>query len=409
MRRRYPHCNKIDGPFAPRLITMLKSPAYRALSLSAHRILARLEIELYQHGGEDNGKLIVTYDHFVEHGIDRDAIAPALRELEALGFIEIPERGRAGNWHEPSKYRLTYRPVGRARPTHEWGHVQTMEQAQAIARAARKTEAENLELQSGKTGVSGPENPDQKTAFSGPENPDYGLVRKTPTPSISRVHVSMADTGLPPKARLREPAVNGVEHEPTATVPLDVQEFDRLRSEPAPWSTPTVEEIVPGTLPTKPAARTNGAQPQADVGPEPIATVPSDDPIGSRACAVCEKSAPTRAVSAPDPAPAEQVEIAPQANEMEAALPAEDQSVRHRDQVMRAIEALCPDHTDARRREAVSDAGRYLARWGAQAQGCGWTSTQQAALICQMRGREVTALSPNQASIGNKVIYRFQL
>src|SRR5262249_41798135 len=93
MRRRYPHCNKIDGPFAPRLITMLKSPAYRALSLSAHRILARLEIELYQHGGEDNGKLIVTYDHFVEHGIDRDAIAPALRELEALGFIEIPERG----------------------------------------------------------------------------------------------------------------------------------------------------------------------------------------------------------------------------------------------------------------------------------------------------------------------------
>ena len=242
MRRRYPHCNKIDGPFAPRLITMLKSPAYRALSLSAHRILARLEIELYQHGGEDNGKLIVTYDHFVEHGIDRDAIAPALRELEALGFIEIPERGRAGNWHEPSKYRLTYRPVGRARPTHEWGHVQTMEQAQAIARAARKTAAENLELQSGKTGVSGPENPDQKTAFSGPENPDYGLVRKTPTPSISRVHVSMADAGLPPKARLREPAVNGVEHEPTATVPLDVQEFDRLRSEPAPWSTPTVEE-----------------------------------------------------------------------------------------------------------------------------------------------------------------------
>jgi hypothetical protein len=30
------------------------------------------------------------------------------------------------------------------------------------------------------------------------------------------------DTGLPPKARLREPAVNGIEHgEPTATVPPD--------------------------------------------------------------------------------------------------------------------------------------------------------------------------------------------
>jgi hypothetical protein len=326
MRRRYPHCNKIDGPFAPRLITMLKSPAYRALSLSAHRILARLEIELYQHGGEDNGKLIVTYDHFVEHGIDRDAIAPALRELEALGFIEIPERGRAGNWHEPSKYRLTYRPVGRARPTHEWGHVQTMEQAQAIARAARKTAAENLELQSGKTGVSGPENPDQKTAFSGPENPDYGLVRKTPTPSISRVHVSMADTGLPPKARLREPAVNGVEHEPTATVPLDVQEFDRLRSEPAPWSTPTVEEVPWDTLPTEMRMLVLGL-PDAGLPPQvgAVADVPSHaekappaaDVIDEakkakqEAAAQAPPAQPDQPVSAPDPVPATESGIPP--------------------------------------------------------------------------------------------------
>ena len=305
MRRRYPHCNKIDGPFAPRLITMLKSPAYRALSLSAHRILARLEIELYQHGGEDNGKLIVTYDHFVEHGIDRNAIAPALRELEALGFIEIPERGRAGNWHEPSKYRLTYRPVGRARPTHEWGHVQTMEQAQAIARAARKTAAENLELQSGKTGVSGPENPDQKTAFSGPENPDYGLVRKTPTPSISRVHVSMADTGLPPKARLREPAVNGVEHEPTATVPLDVQEFDRLRSEPAPWSTPTVEEAPWDTLLTELA--NGGAQLEeayraaTEKQPDAVADVPDRAEVRAAADPVPSHRQPAETPRTPAP------------------------------------------------------------------------------------------------------------
>jgi hypothetical protein len=40
---------------------------------------------------------------------------------------------------------------------------------------------------------------------------------------------------------------------------------------------------------------------------------------------------------------------------------------------------------------------------------CGWTPKQQAALIWQMHGREVTALSSSQASIGNKVIYRLQL
>jgi hypothetical protein len=36
----------IDGAFAWRLVEMLESPAYRALSLSAHRVMARLEIEL---------------------------------------------------------------------------------------------------------------------------------------------------------------------------------------------------------------------------------------------------------------------------------------------------------------------------------------------------------------------------
>ena len=47
---------------------MLESPAYRVLSLSAHRVLARLEIEIGHHGGHDNGKLQVTYESFVQYG-----------------------------------------------------------------------------------------------------------------------------------------------------------------------------------------------------------------------------------------------------------------------------------------------------------------------------------------------------
>ena len=72
-------------------------------------------------------------------------------------------------------------------------------------------------------------------------------------------------------ARLREPAVNGVEHEPTATVPLDVQEFDRLRSEPAPWSTPTVEEVPWDTLPTEMRMLVLGLPDAADVSAPDLA------------------------------------------------------------------------------------------------------------------------------------------
>jgi hypothetical protein len=38
--------NKIVGQFSARLIEMLESPAFRVLSPSGHRTLARLEIEL---------------------------------------------------------------------------------------------------------------------------------------------------------------------------------------------------------------------------------------------------------------------------------------------------------------------------------------------------------------------------
>src|ERR1700686_3983281 len=78
--------NRIDGQFNARLIELLESPAYRVLSLSAHRVLDRISIELAHHGGNDNGKLPVTYEQFMEYGMDRNAVAPAIRELEALGF-----------------------------------------------------------------------------------------------------------------------------------------------------------------------------------------------------------------------------------------------------------------------------------------------------------------------------------
>jgi hypothetical protein len=55
--------------FVMRTREMMESPAFRVLSLSAHRVLYRLEIELCRHGGKDNGRLPVTHQNFQDYGV----------------------------------------------------------------------------------------------------------------------------------------------------------------------------------------------------------------------------------------------------------------------------------------------------------------------------------------------------
>jgi len=154
----------IAGQFAPRLIDMLRSPAYRILNQSEHRVLARLEIELADHGGTDNGKLPCTFDDFVEYGISRECVGPSLRAVEALGFIETTERGRAGNaeWRKPNLFRITFRPTAQAGSTDEWRKIESMEQAKFVAAAARKASAKPLRKTNPQCG-----------------NPNHGSVRKS--------------------------------------------------------------------------------------------------------------------------------------------------------------------------------------------------------------------------------------
>lgn len=73
-----------------------------------------------------------------------NAIAPALRELEALGFIKITRKGYSGpaTMRAPSLYRLTFRPAWDAAKrdgdgTHEYLAIKTVAQAETIAKAAR--------------------------------------------------------------------------------------------------------------------------------------------------------------------------------------------------------------------------------------------------------------------------------
>ena len=134
---------RIPGQWSWHTIEMLESPAWRALSLAARRVLDRLEIELAHHGGKDNGRLPCTYGNFEGYGIRRKSIAGAIRELVTLGFVEVTEKGRAApeDFGTPNKFRLTYRPTHATNtaiaPTDDWKRIKTEEEGEAVAAEAR--------------------------------------------------------------------------------------------------------------------------------------------------------------------------------------------------------------------------------------------------------------------------------
>jgi hypothetical protein len=105
--------------------------------------LLRIEIELRRHAGRGNGKLIVTKEQFVEYmRVHPRLIAPALRELEALGLICI-DHGRGGNGEhrQPNRFLLNY--LCGAVDAHElitnsWKQFKTLEEAAKVAAEARK-------------------------------------------------------------------------------------------------------------------------------------------------------------------------------------------------------------------------------------------------------------------------------
>ena len=128
---------------------MIESPAWRALSLSGRRAVDRIEIEHGHHGGNDNGRLPVTFDDFEDFGISHKSVAQAIREVQALGFARITERGRASEsdfGRHPNKFGLTYLPVLRGSrwhaPTDEWKEIKTLEEAERIAKEARAAKDE---------------------------------------------------------------------------------------------------------------------------------------------------------------------------------------------------------------------------------------------------------------------------
>jgi hypothetical protein len=97
------------------------------------------------HGGCENGNLPVTYRDFENWRVRPDTIASAIREVVALGFVEVTRRGYGGAAEvgAPSLYRLTYLTACDAGKhaltgTHDYRRIKTVAEAEAIAKAARK-------------------------------------------------------------------------------------------------------------------------------------------------------------------------------------------------------------------------------------------------------------------------------
>jgi hypothetical protein len=209
MKRR----NKINEQFSARSIEMLESPAFRVLSRAARMVLDRIEIELAHHGGNDAAKLPVTKADFITYGIHHHAVAPAIRESVALGFARvIPGRGGNAEHRSPSLFFLTYaNHCGNEPLTNDWRGIKTLEEAQAIADAARADKNPHA-VRQGKTnwkrrgfsgpetgtetktfpgagfrGFSGPKTGPETGKFSGPETGTTGSGRKPAPLSISGV------------------------------------------------------------------------------------------------------------------------------------------------------------------------------------------------------------------------------
>jgi hypothetical protein len=185
--------NQIAGQFAARRIDMLQSPAYRVLSRAAHQVLSRIEIEHAHHGGAENGVLPVTYEHFIEYGLHRRMIAPAIRELAALGFLEVTRRGSALNAHlcQSSMYRLTYRHAKGADGdgTHEWRNIRTLEEAEALARQARNEaddRARTLGLGRAKKQKASYTLCPVSVAQSGTENAEFPVTQSATTSPVTQ-------------------------------------------------------------------------------------------------------------------------------------------------------------------------------------------------------------------------------
>lgn len=129
-----------DQPWVWLSRDLMESPAWRAMSDNARRLVDRVILEHMGHGGRENGALPVTYDDLTAWGIRRNSIPPSIAEAVALGLLDY-QPGRAahvaGKGHA-QRFGITWLPTRDGEPaTNRWKRLCDLADAQAVAKAAR--------------------------------------------------------------------------------------------------------------------------------------------------------------------------------------------------------------------------------------------------------------------------------
>lgn len=105
--------------------TMLASITFRALGISARRILDALLCQHMGHGGAENGNLGATYEQLEAWGVTAADVRKGYAELYATGFVRQTVQGFFSiGGKVQSRYALTWLPCGFGKsappPTHDW-------------------------------------------------------------------------------------------------------------------------------------------------------------------------------------------------------------------------------------------------------------------------------------------------
>src|SRR5258708_22852840 len=143
MKRRFAQANRPPQDTSWCWLTgeMLESPAWRALTGNAMKVVLRIALEHLRHGGVGNGLLPVTYQDFVRWGVRRNAIREAIVVAINLGWIDKTSTGEVP-WHgdirRPSTFALTWLPQHNGAPaSNRWTRIKSDADAKAAIKAAK--------------------------------------------------------------------------------------------------------------------------------------------------------------------------------------------------------------------------------------------------------------------------------
>ena len=118
-----------DMPWTWITLELISSDAWRLRSINCVKFIDFLLADHMNNAGQENGRLMATYDQLEDWGMRRANIRGAIDEATFLGLVrQTKQGGRYGKAKEPSEYRLTFFPVivdirSVDAPSNEWKGV----------------------------------------------------------------------------------------------------------------------------------------------------------------------------------------------------------------------------------------------------------------------------------------------